>query len=104
MKPTQTYHLGFAAGLVVSLFSQTLVFVIGLLLAVTQVCWPSQQRTDALKLAHTHKVAARYGIKITNHSDMRRRIQNVLSLGGGNRLVFKMSFIATFVLAAFVHL
>jgi len=59
---------------------------------------------DAVKIAHTNKVAARYGIDITNHSDVRQRIQYALSLGGGDRVVFKVSFITTFVLAAFVHL
>jgi hypothetical protein len=98
---------------VVGLFSKALVVVLGLLFMLNQVCYinaisqyPISSRRflyQTLPLTQP-KVAARYSLDLVALLRLDQRFKKAASLRSSANMLSRLSFAATFTLAAFVHL
>jgi len=94
---------GFLTGLLVSVFSKTLVLLIGIgIVSIQVLCYGPILPTPALP-TDTSQVAARYGIDLVGQFKLRKRVESsrILSALRYNP-AFKIAFGVTFALSAFM--
>lgn len=106
MRRVSNFIAGFLTGLVVSVFSKTLVLLTGVAIVAIQVSQPPNIITFPSQGAFltSSQMASRWGVDLLGMLRLRQRIEASRVLSSLNRNpTFKLAFGSTFALAAFMQ-